>query len=146
MNRFDKLASVTTILATTLCVPKPGNFAYRYYLDQIADRNLPIWFLGMIVSIYGPIAIAVLFWRLSNRVRAPWLLHLLFLPAAVALLGAGEQLMLSVIQDPDFDATLGGPAELPAMLLFLVAVGGYFGALIAKRAAGLADRAKVGER
>jgi hypothetical protein len=145
MNSFDKFAAVATIIVTTLCVPRPGNFAYNYYVNQIAEGNLPIWFLGIIVSVYGPIALAVLFWRLAKKVPAPWLLHLLLLPAAVVLLATGERLMLAVIQDPDFDATLGGPADVPALLLFLVAIGGYFGALVAKRAARLAGRAKIGE-
>jgi len=143
MNRFDKLASVATIIVTTIGVPKPGSFAYRYYIDQIAGGNLPIWFLGLITATYGPIAMAVMFWRWAKRARIPWLLHLLLLPCAVAIFDVGNWLMLSVIEDPDFDATLGGP-ELPALLLLLVAVGGYFTAVIARRIPPSADRAKFG--
>lgn len=132
MNRFDKLALAAVIIVTLLCVRGSGDFVYDYYMDQIPEGMLPIGVAGWAIATYGPIAVAVLFWRWAKRIPAPWVLHLLFLPCAAVLFRIGDALMLSVIEDPDFDATLGGP-EMPAILLLVVAVGGYFAAVIARQ-------------
>ena len=81
--------------------------------------------LGWLVATFGPIVLAAIFWRLANGSRAAWLLHLLFLPCAYALLRAGAGVMLFVIGDFDFDSTLGGPV-LQAGLLFMIASAAYF--------------------
>lgn len=132
MNRFEKLALVAVIVVTLRYVRGPGDFVYDYYRKQVPEGMVSIGIAGWAIASYGPIAIAVLFWRWAKRVRSPWIVHLLFLPCAIALLATGDTLMLLVIEDPDFEATIGAP-EMAATLLFLVAVGGYLAALIARR-------------
>ena len=132
MNRLEKLALTTAIVVTILIVTGLRSVAYTYYLDQVRAGGLPTWAAGTMLATYGPIAAAVLFWRCARKINALWTSFVLFLPCAVALLQAGETLMLSVIDDPDFDAMLGAPT-MPANLSFIAAVGGYLAAVIARR-------------
>jgi hypothetical protein len=141
MNRFDKLALVAVILVTLICVRGPGDLVYDYYRKQIPDGMLPIGLAGFVIATYGPITVAVLFWRWAKRTSMPWVLHLLLVPSAAGLLSIGEALMLHVIKDPDFDATMDAPL-MASTLLFLVAIGTYFGALIAKQVSKSNDQAK----
>ena len=131
MNRFEKIALLVVILVTLLSNFGTGGHVNTYYRGQMDDDGLMMWIAGWIVATYGPIATAACFWRWSRRFGAGWILHLLFLPCAIILFNVGEGVMLSVIQDPDFDATIGGPI-LPATFLLSVAVGMYLAALIAR--------------
>lgn len=78
---------------------------------------------GWFVATFGPIGIAVLFWRVAKLFRHGWILHLLFLPCTVALYVAGEKVILFATDYTDFDHTLGGPV-LQARALFPIAVSG----------------------
>jgi len=141
MNRLDKLAFAAVIITTLLCVRGTVSIFYVYNSVQpIFGTKLMIGFSGWFIATYGPIAIAVWFWRWAKHIRASWVLHLLFLPCAFTVLRAGEALMLYVIGDPDFDATLGGPV-MQAYLLFIVAAVGYFAAVVSKRRSVASDRA-----
>ena len=134
MNRLDKLALAAVIITTLLCIRGSVDAAYAYTSTRpISATGSMIGLAGWLIATYGPISIAVWFWRWAKQVRASWVPHLLFLPCAAGIFRAGEALMLFVIGDPDFDATLGGPV-IPAYLLFIAAAGGYLAALVSKRA------------
>lgn len=129
MNRFEKLALASVIVVSLLCVRGPGDLAYDHYRAQVPEGMLPVGLAGWAIFTYGPIALAVAFWRLAKSIRSSWALHLLLLPSMIALARTGSELMLLVIDDPDFDATMDAPL-MAGVLLFLIAVGGYFGALL----------------
>jgi hypothetical protein len=88
-----------------------------------------MFLLGWLLATYGPVGTAALFWRLAKPSHVAWLFHLLLLPCAVVMLWGGGLLMASVVGDPDFDSTLGGPI-IPALLLFFLAIFGYATALV----------------
>ena len=96
---------------------------------------MPVAAVGWTIATYGPIAAAVLFWRYVRQVKAltSLVLHILFLLSAFGLFVTGDRLMLSVIKNPDSDATIGGPDD-PAFLSLVVAVVSYLVAVIAVRA------------
>lgn len=102
------------------------------YLPQITLSELPVAIAGWVLASYGPILVAALFWRWADRFSAGWLLHLLLIPCLYALLLAGSRLMLSTINDPDFDNTLGAPI-MPGMLCDLAVMAVYFSALAVKQ-------------
>lgn len=141
MNRFDKVALAAAIV-TTLLFARGTFFIAQFYIEylSIAGTTLLIGVAGWLIATYGPIATAVWFWRWAKGHRSPWVLHLLFLPCAGLLLWAGESLMLFVIDQPDFDAMLGGPAN-QATLLFVIAAGGYFAALLSRQISNSRDQA-----
>lgn len=141
MTRFEKLALAAAILITLFYLSNIGTFAFQYYLEQIPVEKLPVMIAGWALIAYGPLLVAVFFWRWAKRISTPLMLHLLFLPGAAALFGIGEQLMLSTIQDPDFDAMLGAPV-IPAFFLFLATMATYFFALLVRRISKSGEHAK----
>lgn len=126
MNRLDKIALATAVAATLLSVTR-YRFAFEYYADQMLPGSLVVAALGWGLATYGPLVVAVAFWRSAKHFPSPvpLMLHLLFVPCAFAALAAGDAVMLSTINDPDFDATLGAP-ELPAFMALIVSIFSYF--------------------
>jgi hypothetical protein len=147
LNRFDKVALAAVIAMTLLCARGQLRIAH-FYLDPLhfsgkkLSATVAIWAAGWVIATYGPMAIAACFWRWTKRARAAWIFHILLLPCAVVTWNAGQSIMLLVIKDPDFDGTLGGPV-MPAALLLLVAVGGYFAALISRQIRRTGEQAEV---
>ena len=133
MNRLDKVLLATGVAVTLLGVIGAQSFGYQYYLEQVSGDKLPIGLLGWMVATYGPLLAAALFWRLSKHVAAPLalLMLVLFVPCAILLVRLGDTLMLDAIQDPDFDAIIGGP-DFPADISLTVAVVGYVVALVTR--------------
>jgi hypothetical protein len=84
---------------------------------------------GWLVATFGPILLAIVFWRCRRRLQRAWILYILMLPIALAMFKAGSALMLSVTGAPDFDDTLGGPV-IQALALLLLAVIGYYSAVL----------------
>ena len=134
MNRLEKVAISTAAISTLLGAVGFQSFPYQYYVDQMLPGSLPIAATGWAIATYGPIALAVIFWRCAKVVRPPFtlVLHVLFLPCALTAFWAGERLMLALISDLDFDATLSAP-EMPAILSLAVAIICYFAAVIVHR-------------
>jgi len=122
MGRFDKLVLAIAAVATAMAAIGFHSFAIQYYLAQVPNGKMPIGVAGWAITTYGPLAMAVLFWRGGRRVPAPWswILHILFIPCAWTLFIVGDSMMLSVIRDPDFDAAMGGPEFIPALCLTVV--------------------------
>ncbi|MHA6723676.1 hypothetical protein [Sphingomonas sp. RS2018] len=98
-------------------------------VKPMSAGDLMIGSLGWIIATFGPIFLAIVFWRLAKRLQTAWVLHLLMLPSALTMLGAGRALMLSVTDTPDFDDTIGGPV-IQATALLLSAVMGYYLAVV----------------
>ncbi|MES2441600.1 MAG: hypothetical protein V4574_02120 [Pseudomonadota bacterium] len=132
MNRFDIFALVAVVLVMVLCLGATLSAVDIY----IVRAHLP-WTMaaagvaGWILASLGPITIAALFWRWAKRVRWSWVLHLLFLPCAGIACWNGQSLMLFVMGEPDFDATIGAPV-MPSFLLMAIAVAGYAVALFSR--------------
>lgn len=132
MNKFEKITLSVALVLTFLTVRGLVTLAGIYGdTRSISGSGWTIWIAGWVIAAYGPLAIAIWFWRWAKRVRTPWVLHLLFLPCAFLPLQAGLSMILFVIDDPDFDSMMGGPV-IPAMLFFLVSVGEYFGAVTSR--------------
>jgi hypothetical protein len=142
VGRFDKLALVMAIFATAVAATSGSRHAHAYYMSQIEAGGTWIWVAGWITATYGPLAVAIWFLRSARKTAFPWILHLLFLPSVYILFWAGLAAMLSVIEDPDFDATLSAPV-MSAIILLFVAVAGYFAAVIARRCSTQQAKAKV---
>lgn len=142
MGRFDKLALITAVLATAVHATNGSRHAHAYYVSQIEGAGLWIWVTGWLAATYAPLALAVWFSRQAKRTASPWMLHLFFPPAACAFFWGGSTAMLSVINDPDFDATLSTPL-MPAIFLFFVAMFGYVATAVVRRSSTRQANAKV---
>ena len=134
MNRLDKIAVLTALVATILGIFGSREFPYEYYADQMLPGGLPVAIAGWSVTTYGPLIVSVTFWRLAKRLQPPrsLVLHLLYLPVAILVFRLGEAVMLALITDPDFDATMSAP-EMPALFALAVSTVAYFGAVANRR-------------
>ncbi|QIG81364.1 hypothetical protein [Stakelama tenebrarum] len=140
MNRLEIVLVVVAIGATLYGANLLHSHVYDYYLAQMPEGGLAVATAGWIIATYAPIAVIVIFWRLTKRAGPLYalILHVLLLPCALAALLVGDQLMTSTIRDPDFDATLGAPM-MPAMLALMAALGAYGAALMARIAASASE-------
>lgn len=140
MNLRDKLALTGVIIVSVEGVAFTKSFAYKLYFGQMPIGNLLIAGTGWALASYGPIILAALFWGIAKRSSMPWLLHVLLLPSFYGLLLAGNALMLSTLDVPDFDDTLGAPI-MPALVVMIVTLLVYFSALAGQQALRLRARA-----
>lgn len=127
-NRLEFFALVAVIVTTTLFLSAALNAADLY------TRTMSVWekaggCFGWLFATFGPISVAIAFWRWSKRLNNAWILHLLMLPLAYALVRSGGSLMLFMIGARDFDDTIGGPV-IQAIVLFGLAVIGYYWAVL----------------
>jgi hypothetical protein len=129
-NRLEIVGLVAAVLTTCLCIRGASQAAELYLTARPATAGMKaLGLAGWAIATFGPMAVAALFWRLAKRVRARWLVHLLFLACAIAVFRAGDALMLFVTGTPDFDDTLGTP-EMQAALMFVVAAAAYLAAIL----------------
>lgn len=142
MSRCDKLALAGVIIVSRMGVAFTKSSAYHWYFSQMPLGKLLIAIAGWALATYSPILVAALFWRVAKRSKVAWLLHVLLLPSFYGLLVAGNRLILSTLQEPDFDNTLGAPI-MPALLVNVATVAVYFSALAVKRVLRLGARANV---
>lgn len=125
LNHFEVFALVAAVVTSWLCLRAALDASEAYQIARPLTAGMQtLGLLGWAVATFGPMGLAVGFWRLSKRFRARWVIHLLFLPCAIALLQAGAELMLFAIGHRDFDDTLGGPV-LQAALMLIAAVAAY---------------------
>ncbi|MEG3148469.1 hypothetical protein U1769_01130 [Sphingomonas sp. ZT3P38] len=129
-NRLDIFALVAVIVTSALFLDAAFGAAEMYTSVQ----TIPAWkqaagCFGWLVATFGPITVSVVFWRWSKRFRNAWILHLLMLPVAYALVAGGWSIMLFALNVSDFEDSIGGPV-LQAMALFLLAVAGYYVAVL----------------
>lgn len=130
MNRLDGIATVTALAATLMGIVGFRNFAFGYYADQMLPGSLPVGMAGWAIATYGPLIAAVAWWRYAKRLsrNVALSLHAIFLPCVLGIFWAGDAIMLAILSDPDFDATLGAP-EMPALLSLAVAIVSYYAAV-----------------
>jgi hypothetical protein len=129
-NRLDVFALVAVIVTTALFLGAALNAADLYTSVQAMSAwEKAVGCFGWLLATFGPITVSIAFWRWSERLQKAWILHLLMLPLAYALVRSGASLMLVVIGIPDFDDTIGGPV-IQASTLFVLAVIGYYSAVL----------------
>ncbi|MBX3563483.1 MAG: hypothetical protein KF730_02790 [Sphingomonas sp.] len=131
LNRYEIFALVAVIVTTMLFLDVALGAAWVYTHVQ----KMSVWqqagaICGWLIATFGPIALSVLFWRLSRHVRRAWILHLLMLPLAYLMIGQGAALILAMTGDvTGFDSTLGGPI-IQAMVLFMLTIISYYSTVL----------------
>lgn len=130
-NRLDAFAVVALILTTVLFLEPALDAAdvYTSYQAMSAGAQVVAVF-GWVIATFGPITASVAAWRWCKGRRRAWIVHLLLLPSSYAMFVGGAELILGATGDrTGFDNTLGGPI-LQAMFLLLLAVVGYYSAVL----------------
>jgi hypothetical protein len=111
-----------------------------YYRDTLSAQSFAIWFAALVAATITPPVCGILFWRLSQRARRGWVVHLSTVPIIYLLFQALAALMLLAAGEPDLDS-MTGHALLPAMLLLVITVIAYFSSV---GVAAIAKRRRVG--
>jgi Na+(H+)/acetate symporter ActP len=139
MNLCIKLALAGMISVSLLGYGFTNSVAYHLYFAQMPIWKFLIALAGWSVATYGPIVVATVFWKTAKRTSASWLFHTFLLPSLYALLISGNALMLSTLDVPDFDDTLGAPI-MPALFIIIATMIVYLSALVLNRATTLRTR------
>lgn len=132
LNGFEVFGFLAVAVTTVLFMGAAFNAASLYAsVRPMSISEKVVGCSGWLLATFGPIASAIVFWRLSKTARKGWMLHLLLLPMAFAFLRIGASIMVAVTGGlPDFDDTLGGPVLQAFTLLILTIVGYYLAVLI----------------
>ena len=83
LNPLEMLTLAAVIFTTWLFLQAALDAAEMYTTvgGPISQANQMLGIFGWMVATFGPIGLALVFWRLAKRFRGRWILHLLFLPS-----------------------------------------------------------------
>lgn len=92
-----------------------------YLYQRSAGDKAALGVAGWLISTFGPIALSVSVWLMARRLKARWLVHLIFIPAAIVIFRGGSSLFFYAA-GVSGDSTLGGYALLAAGAFLLLTV------------------------
>lgn len=92
MSRLGFIAYGAGVAGITLLTAQqtidPTTYLYQNYTGEMTALAVTGW----LIATLGPIALSVVVWLVAHRIKARWLLHLIFLPAAIAVFREGASL------------------------------------------------------
>lgn len=132
-NGFEVFGFLAVAATTVLFMGAAFDAASLYAsVRPMSITEQAIGCFGWLLATFGPIASAIVFWRLSKTTRKGWMLHLVLLPIAFALVRFGASIMVAITGGlPDFDDALGGPV-LQAFALLILTIVGYYSAVLVR--------------
>ena len=131
-RRCDKVALVGLVIVSLWGASFLDGPEYTLSFPKMPTTSFLVAVDGWVTAHYGPIIVALAFWKSSGRSSVPWLFHILLLPSCYALLASGDRIMLSTTIVGDWDSTLGAPI-LPAFLVVIATIAVYYVGLVARR-------------
>ncbi len=144
MNRLGILSYGAAIAIIAVLTARQTIDPAVYLYQQTTPKAAALGFAGWLLATLGPLTLSIWFMRLSRRASAPWALHLLFIPCALALCRGGASILFFAA-DVSGDGSLEGYMLLAASAFLALAVGVHAGALTAlgiKRIRRLGDPAR----
>ena len=107
MKRLGILAYSTAIVGITLLtareVIEPSVYLYQNHAAPMAALGVLGWFIATLC----PLLLSIWFWHLARRSSRQWLLHLIFIPCAVAVYRLGANVLFFAADVPDGDSVEG---------------------------------------
>lgn len=135
MNRLGAFAYGAAIFCIALLLAReviyPGLFLYEELPGEKFALGLPGW----LVATLGPLGLSIWFWRLMPSS----VLHLLFIPSAVAILQLGEWMLLFGTAAPNSEL-MEGRTLMAAFGFTLLALLVHAGAAVVLFVAGMRQR------
>ncbi|PSJ39556.1 hypothetical protein C7I55_13195 [Sphingomonas deserti] len=137
MNKVGGIAyAIVAVLALMLFIDSYENPFYYFYDHSSSSTGM--FAFGLAATAFatiGPIAFSLYCWRLANRVRLRWAVHLLFLPCACAMFFASAWVLESASAQPpwadDHAIELLGVAFLLLAFTLLVHAGAMIFEIVA---------------
>ena len=107
MNRLGKLAYGAAIAGVALLMAREVVEPSVYLYEQHTAGMVALGTLGWSIATLGPLTLSMCFWRLAERRQQQWVLHLLFIPCAIALVRIGSSILFYAADVPDGDSIEG---------------------------------------
>ena len=95
MNRAGSVAYGLAAIALIMLFGRETHDAGLFVVyDHTPQPMFAPALAGWGVTTFGPLILSICIWSLVKRVRARWAPHLLFIPCAIGLYRAGEELLV----------------------------------------------------
>ena len=94
LNNAGSLAYGAAVIALLLLARQEMLNGLLFVHDYVTPDKWPLTLAGWAILTFGPLTLSVSCWLLAKRVRARWVLHLLFIPCAIALMISGHVLLV----------------------------------------------------
>jgi uncharacterized membrane protein len=108
-------------------------------------HDVALGMTGWLVSTLGPIALSVCVLLIARRLKAPWLLHLLFIPAAIAI-GKGGGYLFFYGAGVSGENSPEGYALLTAIMLLILTLAVHIAMLVVEGFKTIRHRASATKR
>lgn len=142
MTRFGILSYGTAVALIAVFTARETIDPAAYLFQQNTPKAVVLGFAGWLLATLGPLTLSIWFLRLSRRVSAPWALHLLFIPCALALCRVGAS-MLFFAADVSGAGSIEGNTLLAASALLALTVLVHGGTLAVLGIGWISRRAKA---
>ena len=107
MNRLGSIAYAAAIAGIALLTAREVIETSVYVIGELTLGMVVVGASGWSIATLGPLALSIWFWRLARRRQPQWVLHLLFIPCAIALVRAGASILFYAADVPDADSIEG---------------------------------------
>ncbi len=92
MNRLGAILYGLTAAAIVLLFARESLEPAIWLFQEHAGDTVALAVTGWLTTTFGPIALSICVWLAARRLKAQWLLHLIFIPAAIILFRQGSRL------------------------------------------------------
>ncbi len=107
MRRLWIPAYGAAIVSIALLIGREVIDAGLYVYQELPSRMASLAIVGWLISTFGPLALSVGVWGAARRLQPQWVLHVLFIPCAIALERAGASILFYAADVPDGDSIEG---------------------------------------
>jgi hypothetical protein len=92
VNRLGAIIYGGAIGAIALLFGRMALDGCVYLYEEVAGGQVALAVTGWLISTLGPIALSVCVWLVARRLKARWLVHLVFIPTSVVIFREGASL------------------------------------------------------
>jgi hypothetical protein len=107
MNWLWRIAYGAALTGVALLVGRETIDASIYVYQELASDMVALGVAGWLIATSGPVALSIGVWRWARRFDPKWVLHLLFIPCAIALFRTGDFILIYATGVPDGDSIEG---------------------------------------
>jgi hypothetical protein len=113
----------------TLLLARESLDGSMWLFQENHPPNAALGVTGLLISTFGPLALSVGVWLVTRRLKARWLAHLIFIPAAIVICREGMSLFFYGV-GASGDGSPEGYATLLAVMYLLLTLVVHATALI----------------
>ncbi len=92
MNRLGAILYGVAVVSITLLLARESLEPSVYLFKEHHAHNIALGVTGLLISTFGPVTLSVCIWLMARRLKARWLVHLIFIPTAIVICREGASL------------------------------------------------------